>query len=220
MRQKIDYSKAEKQFDEALTKMQIEQLSQGKPLTSSRAEEYFGLNEQERPLSEDPVEKLIEEEFSDKQTTPESVESGANDREVETQIEAQIDTLEKASPRRSPPQKAILPDKPVITKEMVEKPPSELLVLRRHIFWMKQQGIKDRYEQLGTSLQEVLSLRKKERMTDEEKLRVQSLKRKAEELRQKIIEKQGKSNNETLVEQEIKRHRTKRHNVREKWLPL
>lgn len=212
MAKKVDYSKVEKEVGEALIKMQIEQLQQGKPLESSRAIEYYGLGEHARPVQEDPVEKLLAEEAAK--------ESGTIEEDLdEDEISSAHDTLLQVPPRKVPTQRVQTAQK-IDSKEQFEAPPEELFLLRRHIFWMKQQGIQDRYTRLGTTQAEVFALKKKGRLTDEDKLRIKTLLKKALQVKEELTKGLGLTSDEALIEREKKRHKTKRFNVREKWLPL
>lgn len=215
MAKKINYSKVEKEVEEALIRMQIEQLQKGIPTQSSRAIEYYGLDEPPRPIQEDPVETLLSEEAS--KGSSEVIQ----DEEI-AEINPEHDTLLAAKERKVIPRKPQnLTEGPKIeSKEQYELPPDDLLILRRHIFWMKQHGIEDRYERLGTTLAEISMFRKKQRLADEDKVRIQTLAKKAHQLKEEITKTLGLASDEALIEKEKKRHKTKRFNVREKWLPL
>lgn len=212
---KIDYSKVEQQLKEALIRMQVDQITQGKPTASQRAKDFYGLDDTTpRPVREDPVERLIEEGLTDETTQEPKSE------ELIEEMTVTEDKIEKAPARRSPAPVLSSPIPKAESKELLEIPATDLLVLRRHIFWMKQQGMKDRYEQIGTSLKEIFGFRKKPRLSDEDKLRIQALLKKAKAICEKIMEQKGKVSDEKLIESEQKRHKTKRLNVREKWLQL
>ncbi len=211
-KKKIDYSKVEQHLAEALIRMQVDQLTHGKPTASQRSKDYYGLDDTTpRPVREDPVERLIEEGLVEK--------PGVEQVEIED-FSSTPDKIQQSTQRRSAPPQLPIPLPKAPSKEMVEEPISDLLLLRRHIFWMKQQGIQDRYEQLGTSMPEIFALRRKSRLSDEDKLRIQALLKKARAIRESIMEQKGTVSDEMLIESEQKKHKTKRLNVREKWLQL
>lgn len=209
MGKKIDYTKVEQQLQEALIRMQVDQLIQGKPITSKNAQDYYGLgDETPRPVQEDAVMKLIAEGLTDEEQDPEE------------EISPDQDQMKQAPKRNTPPQTLATPLPKAIPKETYDEPISDLMLLRRHIFWMKQQAMNDRYELLGTTQEEVFALRRKERLSPEDKLRIRALLQKAKAVREEIIEDLGAVSDDTLIQKEKKRHLTKRFNVREKWIPL
>jgi hypothetical protein len=60
---KIDYSKAEREIHDAMQRMRVKELAEGKSVTSQRAADYYGLaQETPRPTPEEPVAKLVREE--------------------------------------------------------------------------------------------------------------------------------------------------------------
>ncbi len=77
---KLDYSKAEREMHEALQRMRVKNLAEGKTVTSRRAMEYFGLQEEEpRPTPEEPVARLLREEAH---VEEEQAQKGSEDEEA------------------------------------------------------------------------------------------------------------------------------------------
>ncbi len=78
----------------------------------------------------------------------------------------------------------------------------------------------DRYEKLGTTKDEIGALRKADRLSEKQVLRVQELNKRAEEMKKEILKKTGKESLEELVEKEKIRHKRKRFKTRETWIQL
>lgn len=86
---KIDYSKAEREMHDALQRMRVKELAEGKSVTSQRAADYYGLAQNTpRPTPEEPVAKLVREEAARLESTQK--------RKKEEEIEAKKLAEERA----------------------------------------------------------------------------------------------------------------------------
>lgn len=259
---KINYSKIEQMLQEAMQKLQYKQLAEGKPIISLRAQEYYGITDEPRPVSEDVIEKLLDEEAAiekerleeerqqekEEQEQPiapsaqseQAAESGAtpsfeppaltlfSEQKAEESAELPImqappkeESLSTSKKRiHAPPKRPTLPFDFSQTSEKFAEKASPLYLLRQHIFWMKLQHLENRYELLKTSKEEVFGWRQKRRLSEEDLVRIKTLLQKAQEFKAFWLKKRGMTTSEALIEQQQKKHRTKRFNVREKWLPI
>lgn len=231
---KIDYSKAEQELAKALEKVKARQLAEGKTTTSQRAAEFFGLAETEpRPAPKDPVERLLEEEAAKRESKKRSEKSQkAQEEEAKEHVSSVSDEEEpivegtpsddllQRSPFSSSRPAKILPPPAFPNIEKLTERVSPLTILRKHLLWLKQQHIDDRYEQLGTTREEIAAFKKVRRLTPVQLRRIQELNNKAYKLRERLLKKKGLHTDISLVEQEQKRHKHKRLKVRDTWLPL
>lgn len=240
----INYEKAEKEVEKAVQNTTIKNLIEGKSVTSSRAMEFYALeDETSRPAPEDRVARLISEtaaEEEEEEMTPkkkplphsegaqeegyaEEVEEG-EDVEEEFEVILQIpqeDKLKKARKQSSRTPKKIPPHpRKVEPSEKFIEPASSLLILRKHILWLKRQHIDDRYERLGTTKEEVFALRRARRLTEKDLQRINELNERAEELKKELLKKSGKETPEEIIEKGRKRTKPKRFNTKDSWVPL
>jgi predicted outer membrane protein len=95
-----------------------------------------------------------------------------------------------------------------------------LYILRKHLLWFIRKRVANIYKLLGTTKEEVITLRKKKNLTPEESKRVDEILKKAQEINQRLMKKLGIDTDEALIEKEVQKHKTKRFNIRESWLPL
>lgn len=262
---KINYSKVEQMLQEALQKLQYKQLSEGKPIISSRAQEYYGITNEPRPVPEEVIEKLLDEEAAiEKERLEEALENERQQTEPQTSTEGPPEQplkdsesaaaasfepptlplssenefqeskelpILQATPKEesfstsrkrvsAPPKRPMLPLDFSQTSEKFAEKASPLYLLRQHIFWMKLQHLENRYELLKTSKEEVFEWRTKRRLTEEDLVRIKTLLQKAQEFKAFWLKKKGMTSSDALIEQQQKKHRTKRFNIREKWLPI
>lgn len=243
---KINYSKVEQMLQEAIQKLQYKQLSEGKPIISSQAQEYYGISNEARPVLEEVVEKLLDEEAAlekekrlppkeppeipvAEQTTPTSLsfeppslfeneEYGGEPSIQATPMEESIETAKKRL--RVPLKRPEIVFDPTQTSEKFVEKTSPLYLLRQHIFWMKRQHLEKRYEILKTTKEEIDDLRRKSRLTEKDLIRIQELINNAKEFRSFWLKKQGMNTSDDLILEQKKKHKNKRFNVREKWLPI
>lgn len=216
---KIDYSRAEKQFDEAIQKTRVQSLVEGKPITSGRVAEYFGLAEESpRPVQEDTVNRLLSEEAAEEEA-PHNEEEEEEPLVVEVEETPHTDVMYKARKQSSRVPRPERREQPTIPpSEQFLEAISPLLILRKHILWLKRQHIDNRYEILGTTRDEIFSFRKARRLTPEQIKRINELNDRAEEVKAGILAKQALTTPEEIIEKGRKRH--KRIDVKETWLPL
>ena len=231
---KIDYTKIEQQIQKIQQAMQKKQLEEGKPIISARAQEYYGVNKEPRPIPEEAIEKLLNEEKDTSENTEmlTRIESASDMPEIappsdknETESISKTptnDTLyQYPKSQRSSAPRPELDINLNLTSEKVSDKISPLYVLRQHIFWMKRQHIDKRYELIGSSRDEVFGLRKKERLQEADLIRVQELIKKAVHVRAVWEKKKlGAASIDELIEIQKKRAKNKRFNVRDKWIPL
>jgi len=227
MGKKIDYSKAEKEISEAIQKTNIKHLSEGKSITSRRAAEFYGIEEPvEHPAPTDPVEEMLEEAASEEEAyklSPQETEEGEEpipEEEHFPSIEETPthDTLEQHKPVRSTRARPPPPTLPY--SETFVEATSPLTVLENHLLWFKQQHVKKRYAQLGTTKEEIVSFQKSHRLSPEQKARIQELNTKAKELKETLLKEQGCTSDETLIKEQQQQHKRKRFHIKKSWTPL
>jgi len=225
---KIDYSKAEKEISEALRKWRAKELAEGKSITSKRAAEYFGLEEENaRPPPQDPVVQLISEEAAKlEQAQKESMQRPEGEEETEDEPSFEIAEQTPAedvmwtykeqserTPKRKRPEKIDVPP-----SEKFLEPLSPLAILRKHILWLKRLHMDNRFELLGTTKEEIRSFIKSQRLTNEQINRIQELIARAKKMKEQLLKKYGAQSDEELIEQQKKRRI--KFKIKESWLPL
>lgn len=227
----VDYSKAEKEVEKAVQRERVKNLIEGKPITSSGAIRYFALEEDTpRPPPPDHVEKLMSETAAVEEEAPpeEKLPEGTPEEDEETEEEFEIiekipevDTLKKAR-KQSPrlPKRRPVPSKALPPAEKFVEKTSPLFILRQHILWLKRLHFDDRYEKLGTTKEEVFAFRRARRLSEADLKRIKELNMRAEKLKKDLLEEKEIASVEEAIEKEKKRHKTKRFNTRETWIPL
>ena len=95
---------------------------------------------------------------------------------------------------------------------------SPLYVLRQHVLWLKRHHKDNRYELLGTTRSEIMALRTAQRLSEEQLVRIKEINARAEEIRAEILASKGSDEGE--IEDQKKKQKTKRFNVKDTWLPL
>ena len=235
---KINYSKAEREMLDALQRMQVRNLAEGKTITSRRAEEFYGIkDESPRPIPEEPVAKLLREEAAEDEaaqnkSVSESVEGEVgpqmakpSDDEVSSYDSTKrppiYDVLKKTKPQSTRlPRSVAAPPPEIPSSDTFFEPTSRLYVLRQHILWLKRKHFDNRYELLGTTKDEVMSFRRANRLSQEQIARINEINAHAEEVKAGILAEQGMKTEETQIEHQKQKHKTKRFNIKETWLPL
>lgn len=251
---KIDYSKAEREMHDAMQRMRVKQLAEGKSVTSQRAADFYGLSQETpRPTPEEPVAKLVREEAakleaSQKQKKEEEAtkkitegkaaqgqtpptpqprpkkESGEPPEEAEFEVVRQTpkyDVLRKARQQSGRPPKYVAPPPPdVPPSDTFRETASPLIVLRQHVLWLKRRHREDRYEVLGTTRAEVMEFRAAKRLTEAQITRIKEINVRAEEVKAEILASEGVKTEDEAVEQQKKKSKEKRFNVKDTWLPL
>lgn len=235
---KIDFLKVEVELSKAVHTMFVKDIMDQKPTLSKAFVEFFRLNDAPRPKPIDPViqglDDLVAESQQDERKTAlfkskesrkqELISQGIVPKEAEEIIEEEIEEdlrkeREKSFSTTPQPTSVTLPEK-VPTKEDVEKPVHPIVLLKRHILWMRKKKIEKIYESIGITEEEFKELRQKEIFTPQEERRIVELLEKAKAFKQQVIEKLGLQDDEKVIEAQRKKHINKRFNVKESWLPL
>ncbi len=201
---KIDFSKVEINLSQAMHSLFVKNLAAGKESSYRRAILFYGYH-------------------LPKPEPPDSVIEAINDWRVEQALNETITETEQGallSPQPYPPVQ--VPDEQAQEAKIPEKryDVSPLYVLRKHLLWFIRKRVANIYKLLGTTKEEVIALRKKKDLTSEDQKRVLEILTKANEINGRLMKKLGIDTNEALVEQEVKKHKTKRFNIRDSWLPL
>ena len=229
---KIDYSKAEHEFEQAVRQMRIKDLAEGKPAPTERASSFFGLEEETpRPVTEETVGKLLSQEAAAEEqraTTPPSPQPEEKREEIEEEplifpLEntPETDVLYRARKQSKRVPKPLQPlPVPVKPGDQFFEESSPLLVLRKHLLWLKRQHIDNRYELLGTTIEEVFVFRNADRLTPEQIHRIKQINERADEVKSQLLIKLGSETDETLIEKEKKHQKQKRFNVKDTWIQL
>ena len=244
---KIDYSKAEREMHDALQRMRVQQLAEGKSVTSQRAADFFGLSQKTpRPTPEEPVERMVREEaarhegeekqrkeeeasqklaekLGEKAPTPNTPPS---DEPLEEGSEAvrrtpMYDDLKKAKAQSARPPRSVTPlptDVPPSDTFRERVPP--LYLLRQHILWLKRHHKENRYELLGTTRAEIMEFRAARRLTEAQLSRIKEINLRADEIKAGILAEEGMKTDEGEVETQKKKSKTKRFNIKDTWFPL
>lgn len=227
---KIDYSKAEREFEQAMQHTRVKDLAEGKPAPTERAIRYFGLEEETpRPVIEDSVGKLLREEAASEEKerlnpkgSP-SIEEEIEEEPLAFPVEKtpETDVLYRARKQSARvPKRAQPPPSGSESGDRFLEEAAPLLVLRKHLLWLKRQHIENRYELLGTTIDEVFAFRKADRLTPEQIQRINQINKQAGEIKTQILIELGSETDETLIEREKIRQKRKRFNVKETWIPL
>ena len=243
---KIDYSKAEREIHDALQRMRVKELAEGRSVTSRRAADFFGLSQDTpRPASDEAVSKLVREEAAQLEEEPKrrKEEEARKLAEQKAALEGKAppqpkqekepaedafevirktpvyDVLRKArSQSDRPPRFAVSPPSDVPPSDMILESSSPLYVLRQHVLWLKRHHKDNRYELLGTTRSEIMALRTAQRLSEEQLVRIKEINARAEEIRAEILASKGSDEGE--IEDQKKKQKTKRFNVKDTWLHL
>ncbi len=234
---KIDFSKVERQLTDALHSMFVKKLYEGKPSVSKRAVTFYAMDSGPRPKPRDAVVDELEaiekeEKEFEKQERERKIREEENIRKglLEQQMH------EEGSDFNEPKAEAVHPENAPITeqKQPVEIPQREyipttdevplahpsMLQLRRLVLWMKQKRVIDLFKYIGTTEEEYLQLRRKTTLTSEDEERIEQILKMAKQVKGKILKKLGIEEDATLIAKEAKKHKTKRFNIKDTWLPL
>ena len=106
------------------------------------------------------------------------------------------------------------------TTEESATPASSLFLLKKHIFWFKKKKLKNFYQTLGTTEEEIDELCKKQKLDKNDDEKIQHFLKNAMQLKDSLLKKIGADDDERFIEKERKRHITKRFNIRDSWLQL
>ncbi|MGR3951484.1 MAG: hypothetical protein QRY74_00965 [Chlamydia sp.] len=209
----IDYSKAEETIEKALQNMHKKQLEKGLAIHSKWAAQYYG--KQNTPAPEDPVESIFTEEAEENSSEVEEDSYDELSQVIDTTPSSESISL---TPSRKASKTLVSENSTAGLAEI--SPTSPLLELRNHILWFKIRGFKDRYEQIGTTLEEVMKFRRKSHLSEEDLKRIQGLNVRSHQFRKTILERELSESDENLIEQQKKEHKNRLHSVRDRWLKL
>jgi hypothetical protein len=191
---KIDFTKVEQQLSIGIHTIFVKDVLEGKSTVSSHAVAYYGLDQGKRPVPRDSV--------------------------IEGLKELEIDTSKEPQPVKEKVLTSIPTTEKVPVSEDTEEPLSALFLIDQHLRWFRKKKVKDVFTFLGTTEEELQSLREKEKLSTAEQKRTEEILAKAKQAKTIVVKKLGLQEDEILVEKERKKHITKRFNIRETWLPL
>lgn len=192
---KIDFEKVEQNLSKAMHSMFVKNLVSGKESAHRRAIIYFG-------------------HHLAKPSPPDSVILAINEWRLEQALSETLAETEQGIITAPDEEKA----EEALPKDEYEVSP--MYKLRKHLLWFIRKRVANIYKLLGTTKEEVIALRKKKDPTKEDYVRIEEILTKAREINQRLLKKLGLDTDEALIEKEIKRHKAKRFNIRESWLPL
>lgn len=203
---KIDFTKVEQNIHDAMHTMFVKNIVSGKGSSRRRAIIYFG-HHIPKPLAADSVIEAI------------------NEWRIEqalSQVVAEAEQQQSEAMSPYPEQRVLAPNEEeaeaCIPQEKYVVSP--VYILRKHLLWFIRKRVANIYKLLGTTKEEVIAFRKKNELTAEDYARVGEILAKAQEINQRLMKKLGLDTDDALVESEIKKHKTKRFNIRDSWLPL
>jgi hypothetical protein len=174
---------------------------------------------EKKPAEPDQIEEASSPHQEPKNEPIIEEEEGEDIGTISSTPTADVLSKTKTQSSRAPKRQALPPKKTLPSEKFLE-PLSPLITLRKHLLWFKQQHFDDRYERIGTTKEEVFTFRRAAKLTPEQTQRVIELNHKAEKIKAELLKTKGSESDEDMIEREKKRHKTKRFNVRETWLPL
>ncbi len=201
---KIDFNKVEQNLHLAMHTMFIKTLVSGKESAHKRAIIFFG-HHINKPSPSDSVIEAINEWRLDQallETLDETEKKTAVSEPTGPEVQAPDEQAAEAA----------------VPQNKYSVPP--IYILRKHLLWFIRKRVANIYKLLGTTKEEVLALRKKKELLPEEYQRVEEILAKAVEINKRLMKKLGIDTDDALIEKEVRKHRTKRFNIRESWLPL
>ncbi len=199
---KIDFSKVEQNLHQAMHMIFVKNLVAGKEVAHRHAVLFLG-HHLDKPSPQDSVVEAINEW---------RMELAVDETVAETQKELALPQMEPVSAPDEEKAAQNIPQEEYLI--------SPLYKLRKHLLWFIRKRVANIYKLLGTTKEEVIELRKKKNLSEEEQKRVQEILVKSQEINQRLMKKLGIDTDDALIEKEVKKHRTKRFNIRESWLPL
>ena len=199
---KIDFNKVEQNLHQAMHMIFVKNLVAGKEIAHRRAVLFLG-HHMAKPTPLDSVVDAIDEW---------RVEKALSETVAEAQDELKLPASQPAAPYDEEKATASVPEEQYLV--------SPLYKLRKHLLWFIRKRVANIYKLLGTTKEEVIALRKKKELTLDELKRVDEILVKSQEINQRLMKKLGIDTDDALIEQEVRKHRSKRFNIRESWLPL
>lgn len=101
---KIDYSKAEREMHDAMQRMRVKDLAEGKTVTSQRAADYYGLSQEApRPTPEEPVAKLVREEAAQLESTQKLKKEEEAVKKLAEEKAPRVEVAPTPQPQTQPP---------------------------------------------------------------------------------------------------------------------
>ena len=199
---KIDFNKVEQNIHQAMHTMFIRNIVSGKGSSHKRAIIFFG-HHIPKPLATDSVIEAINE-WRIEQALAQAIAESENTPAAATEAIVTAPNEEEA-------------EKQVPQEQYVVSP---VYILRKHLLWFIRKRVANIYKLLGTTKEEVIAFRKKKELTPDDYTRVTEILTKAQDINQRLMKKLGIDTDDALIEKEVKKHKTKRFNIRESWLPL
>ncbi len=200
---KIDFNKVEQNLHQAMHTMFVKNLVSGKQSAHKRAVIFFG-HHIAKPLLSDSVIEAI------------------NEWRIEQALQQTLEEVQ-AKPENPLPEKTVTAPNEAEAESQVPQEQyvvSPVYILRKHLLWFIRKRVANIYKLLGTTKEEVLEFRKKKELSSEDYKRVGEILTKAQEINQRLMKKLGIDTDDALVQKEVLKHKTKRFNIRESWLPL
>lgn len=211
---KVDYEKIEQNLSQTIHKMFVKKLQAGQQVAYARAIEYLGHN-MPKPRKQDTVVEALSEwrtEVIEAEREAAAAKEGAQAENAEGPIGDFLPpTVQEKEAENQEPEP--LP-------EQEHTPISPMYVLRKHLLWFIRRRVANIYKLLGTTKEEIIALRRKKTLSDEDLKRVNELLVKAQDINQRLLKRLGLETNEALIEREKKKHVTRRFNIRDTWIPL
>ncbi len=207
----LDFFKVEQTIGNALHhQLFVKKLSRGEAVSFARAVLFFGYHVPKPSPQDSVIQALVDMQF----------EFEEEEEELEPTGE---DTMEHRPKRKMPPNAVAPPEvvapEPISFAEDVTRI-NPLLILRNRILWLIRKKVANVYRLIGSTKEEMVALRKKQPLTDDDIKRINELINKSNEVTQRTKKRIGAETDDALIETEKKKHRTKRFNVRESWLAL
>lgn len=223
---KIDFTKVEEKLAQAIHSMFVQKLMSGKETISDHAIAFYGIDSGPRPKPKDSVVEALQElEIeAEAERVAQLAELAAS--QGQTDIKEPIQEIKKPEPLPEIKLPEVTPEAaqnvPAITILPTTPPPplSPLFLLRRHLLWFKRKKVKNYYELVKTTKEEIAEFRKKETFNEQELERIRELLQNAEEIKIRLMKKLGLEDDTTVIERERKKTINKRFNIKDTWLPL
>lgn len=223
---KIDFTKVEEKLAQAIHSMFVQKLMSGKETISDQAIAFYGIDSGPRPKPKDSVVEALQELEIEAEAERVAQLAELAAAEGQTGIKEPIQEAKKPEPLPEIKLPEVTPEAaqnvPAITILPTTPPPplSPLFLLRRHLLWFKRKKVKNYYELVKTTKEEIAEFRKKETFNEQELERIRELLQNAEEIKIRLMKKLGLEDDTTVIERERKKTINKRFNIKDTWLPL
>jgi len=211
---KIEYEKIEQNLSQTIHKMFVKKLQAGKQVAYPRAIEYLGHN-MPKPNPQDTVIEALDEwrtEVVETEREQQAAKEGKAAEEGEVMIGDFLPPTVAAKEAESIEPEPIPPEEPVFI--------SPLYILRKHLLWFIRRRVANIYKLLGTTKEEIIDLRRKKSLSQEEAKRVNELLVKAQDVNRRLLKRLGLETDEAIIAKEQRKNTTRRFNIRDSWIPL